>query len=480
MGRQFLFSFFSYLLLVSCPLSAITLDAFLDASQSRHPLFKNEDLSVAIRRSSVLLEQGGQDWQIGLGATYQDSENTPASIFDPVTTQSTSLSARASKSIWKTGGRLQANLANSYYENGLSPELLQNFGTEAIPNTFHTNTVSLSYTQPLLKNRGGQLSRLGEELQILGIEIDALTASENKEVFLGTLANGFLDWVFLEEQARIFKQRLKIAEENLLATEEKRRRNVVTEVDLLRQEDAVRIAKQNVLLASGQTLAKQSELATLIAYPDIYDASPEFDLYGKVTLPSLNYTLIEIEQTSRLIKALRVQESQRKLEYSAALNNWKADVSLTGAVGLQDGAVDFEESADFDKSVYSIGVDVNFPVGNKAGAAQIQRSAQLLSQLALTVDAQKQQLNAAQINLLIQLKTLQDVMALNRQQIKSATEKTVAEKRLYDQGRSQLTFLIQARDNVLNAELGYAQNALQFHKLWIEYLALTDQLLKAS
>ena len=62
-------------------------------------------------------------------------------------------------------------------------------------------------------------------------------------------------------------------------------------------------------------------------------------------------------------------------------------------------------------------------------------------------------------------------------QIESAKEKTKEELKLYDMGRSQLTFVIQSRDNEQNAKLTYAQNATNYHKLILNFSALTDTLL---
>jgi SMC interacting uncharacterized protein involved in chromosome segregation len=81
------------------------------------------------------------------------------------------------------------------------------------------------------------------------------------------------------------------------------------------------------------------------------------------------------------------------------------------------------------------------------------------------------------VNLLIQIVELEKVLELNQEQIKSAIEKTAEEIKLYNQGRSQLTFVIQSRDNEENAKLLYAQNASLYHTLLLQYQALLDELL---
>ena len=79
----------------------------------------------------------------------------------------------------------------------------------------------------------------------------------------------------------------------------------------------------------------------------------------------------------------------------------------------------------------------------------------------------------------IQIKDLQQVLTLNQEQIESAKAKTVEELKLYNQGRGELTFVIQSQDSEQNARLNYAQNALTYHQLIVQYHALLDELLPA-
>ena len=67
-------------------------------------------------------------------------------------------------------------------------------------------------------------------------------------------------------------------------------------------------------------------------------------------------------------------------------------------------------------------------------------------------------------------------MQLNKEQIESAQEKTSEEFIRYNQGRGDLTFVLLSRDDVENAKLTYAQNALVYQKLVVSYRALMDEL----
>jgi len=81
-------------------------------------------------------------------------------------------------------------------------------------------------------------------------------------------------------------------------------------------------------------------------------------------------------------------------------------------------------------------------------------------------------------NLNVLIKEFENVLKLNQEQIESAEVKTKEELELYNLGRGNLTFVIQSRDNLENAKLTYAVNAVTYHKLIIEYQSLMDQLFK--
>ena len=83
-------------------------------------------------------------------------------------------------------------------------------------------------------------------------------------------------------------------------------------------------------------------------------------------------------------------------------------------------------------------------------------------------------------NIYIQIQELERVLALNQEQIESAKAKTGEELKLYNQGRGELTFVIQSQDSEQNAKLTYAQNGLTYHRLIVAYRALLDELLPSN
>ena len=119
------------------------------------------------------------------------------------------------------------------------------------------------------------------------IEFTEVQARENKEDFLLGIASRYLDWVELTEVIDIAKERLSLAQEQLGQVEKRFNANLVDKVDVLRAEDAVRIAEQTILQLESLWKATQAELAVTAGSDAIYKKSPSYDIYALEDLPGI-------------------------------------------------------------------------------------------------------------------------------------------------------------------------------------------------
>jgi len=78
----------------------------------------------------------------------------------------------------------------------------------------------------------------------------------------------------------------------------------------------------------------------------------------------------------------------------------------------------------------------------------------------------------------VQVVELEKVLAKNLDQIETARQRTEEELRLYEQGRGDLTFVIQSRDGEAGSRLSYAENSALYHRLVLQHEALMDRLLQ--
>ena len=446
----------------------ITQEQFLNQLKQLHPLLEKEKLSAQIQKEEQAGLLGTQDWNLFSSLNFYHEEPVIA-FAAPERTDTLFLGSGIERLFWKTGARLSASFSSAYADIEIDP--LYGF-----PDTFYQNQLALTYTHPLWKNRKGFLDRLQYDLKQFDIDFSKTQSLENIEDFLAGSAAKFLDWVFLTEQKKIVLDRLKLSEEEFTRTRKKREANLVDQADLIRAEDAVRIWRQNQVLAESHWKALQAELAVLSQNSQLYNLIPEFNLYEVKKLIPLEDAISRLKENSRLLRVVRVRLEQLEYTRKGFEETAKPGLSLAAQFNTKSLEEDFADSWEMDKSDALLGLQFTFPLGNRTARSRITKTGLQVRKLRKQLEEVELTLVSTLSNLYIRLRELKKVLKLNREQIKSAKERTKEELKLYNQGRGDLTFVILSRDNEQNAKLTYAQNALAYHKLVIGYRALMDKL----
>lgn len=446
----------------------ISQDAFLGRLRQTHPIFEREKLSAQIEQQTRDAYLGGQDWHVQSSLFYLHDEPSFV-VAGPEKTDAISISGGLERALWSTGGRLSASFSSTHARLTSDPFL-------GLPESYFENRLAVTYSHPLMRNKKGALDRLEYELSRFDIDVSEVIAAENEEAFLARSAAKFLDWVFLIEQHLIVTERLRLSEEQLERTREKRAANLIDEVDVIRAEDAVRQARQNLLLIESRSEALRSELAVLVQDSSLNDMTPAYDLYETPDLPSLSEAATLLRENSRLLKTLAIRIDQQKLLRSGFEEQGKADLSVVAQLGLKNAEYSYGRSLAMDIPEARIGLQLGFPVENRTSRAKVTRTDLVTMQLEKQLEEITLDLSSAVTNLITQAAQLKTVLQLNREQIASAQKKTAEELKLYDQGRGELTFVIQSRDSEQAARLTHAANALTYHKLVLQIRELTDQL----
>ncbi len=459
----------------------ISLENFLEDIQRDHPLFKSESLTPEIERVNRERLLAAKDWFVNSSLAYAYSKLIERGPFTPDETDNLSLSGNAQRSLWSTGGDLSMGLTMSLTDQELPGITVPGpDGPQSIdvgPGRLYENRLTVNYTHPFWRNSGGLLTRLDYEASEYTVDASQIQALENKEKYLLSVGQKFLDWVLLEERKNIAEERLQLAKDQLEYVREKREANLVDQVDLLRSEDAVRSARQGMVLLESQIKAKKAELAVLASDESIREMDPEYDLFGLVDLPAPDEAHEMVDIRSRLIKTL--DYNRERLEYvrRGFLDYVDPSLDLGLGLGLKGGDETFSNSLEMIKPDVNISLNFSQMIGSTGANKDIERTDLQISQLDFQIEKLKLDLKSTLSNLIIQMTELEQVMVLNMEEIESAQNRTLEELKLYQQGRSNLTFLIQSRDNVQNARLTYAENAANYHRLYLQYREVMDILL---
>jgi outer membrane protein TolC len=461
---------------------SLTMDAFLATLRSSHPLFVSESLSPEIERLAHKRHIGTQDWVVTSSPYFLYQEEVSSGIGVPTTMNLISADVGLRKSFWDTGGRLSLSWTTAHLDQTVDDIVIPMPGGDITipvgPSDFYSNSVYLTYAQPLIQNLGGTLDKLEYNATGYAVDIARVQTDEVKEGFILNCAQRYLEWVFLYEQKAIAEERLSIAQQQLAQLKRKRKAYLIDEVDVLRAEDAVRIAQQGVVLIESRYRSKQAELAVLLGSDEPCTCIPDFDLYRLTHLPDPDSAVHMLHNMSRIVKALRIRREQLRCIAAGYEETRKPELYFSVSAGLRGGDTEFTESLNLDKPDVVVGLDFRCPIGHQQARADIAKTNLEIKQIDEDINTTMMELEAAVRSLLITISETEKVLLLNRSQIESAQAKTREEVRLYEQGRNLLTFVIQSRDDEQIAELTYAQNAVNYQSLVIQYRALMDGLLK--
>jgi outer membrane protein TolC len=126
---------------------------------------------------------------------------------------------------------------------------------------------------------------------------------------------------------------------------------------------------------------------------------------------------------------------------------------------------------------WSIGLDLSYPLGNTKAKSALEKT---------QINLAKNKENATEKLLNLTIKTsvlgkkLQHLVKLldtYQARINIADARALAEKKRYELGNSQVSFVISAQNNVHDVKLAYAQAAVKYQKSVLEFKAVIDQLM---
>jgi hypothetical protein len=455
--------------LLAVPGFAIDLDTFIELVKENHPFFQKEELAVEVERSvrETLLPR--YEWQYSLTPQYTILDEPFSDEFFSYLVQVATIEVGMQRSF--TDGRWMGLSASTGYTWIQNPPV---FPVAMEANTFqHGFEVFLSW--PLKKNLE-RLARLGYDVQEYTIRAKEAEIQENRESFLVEPATLFIDWAYALELVDIYQQRLELAEEQLATTNRMFRSNLIDKVDVLRAEDAIRMAQQGIFEYESLAKSIQAVLVSLSDTQDIYRDTPDFDFYSFVKLPAAEEAAAEAKANTRLKEPLELVIEQLRYQSEAFGEREKASLDLYLEAGIYGPQDTFVQSLQITHPQATLGLSYTPATGLKQVAADREFISTQIKQLEEEIETLEKTVETNMTSLLIQAVELEKIIELNRQLIESAEEKALEEARLYNQGRNILTNVIQSRDSVQDQKAKLVDNFARYHRLVIQYRALADEL----
>ena len=459
----------------------VTIDEYLERVRTTHPYFRAEQLQPAIERQGADSFLGRQDWRLKGEARFAHLEPLPTSPFQPERVDVFALGAGTERLFWGSGSRLAVDWVSDVSDQNLPGLTIPGPGGGVEipigPSTFYRHVLRATWSLPLWQNRGGELDRLEYETGLYDVDASVATSRENQENFLLDAGTTFLFWALAEEQIGIAERRLELAVEEFERSKRQRAAFLVDEVDVWRSEAAVHNTQSALSLIESRWKSLQADLATIAGDSTYYSRRPRYDLFALPDPPDADAFVAGIVNTARLVRALDYRRDQlARLEAGYAdTKRPSLDLNLSGA--LQGGGESWGGAFEMKYPDFGAGLVFSYPLGTRTASANVERTRLELRQLEERIRAVQISLGASARRIIVELVELRDVIAANKLSIEANEKRTGEELKLYNQGRGDLAFVIQARDNIALSELEYAGNVATYHNLLLRLEALSDQLL---
>uniref|UniRef100_A0A831UF27 TolC family protein n=1 Tax=Geobacter metallireducens TaxID=28232 RepID=A0A831UF27_GEOME len=359
------------------------------AEAVRSAVEKNLDVRAelynpAMAEADVRGTKGIYDTTLILSSDFNYAVTEPANIVSsgsPINrTRTLTLNPGVSQ-LLPIGGTVGLTLNNSYFHN--------NFDPARSLNEYWKSDVTLSLTQPLLKN-------FGKEPTELAILVARNSKGESLERFRTTLSDmvarvrgEYFRLYSLREDLEVKKTSLALARKILDDTKARVRAGVLPAMEILNAEFGVASREKELIDAEKAVRDQNDVLRVLLQLPDGDEIVPA-DMPTKDPLSVDEAEMVRRAMENRPeIREQRTALESRELEMRVARNRTLPDLNLNASAALtgldRRYNRDLEKIGSTDYPVWGVGLQFAYPLGNNAAENEYIKSRLRLEQARIRV-----------------------------------------------------------------------------------------------
>ena len=463
--------FFMLILIISAGhlfAEKITIESFISNILEKHPqleLYAENENTVKIRSESALsLEK----WIFSIKPFINYFGEASSLQYKSSETKQYGTELSIKTPLGLSGGEigLSGSAAADYYE-----PLSADTGDE-----LYKPKITVFFNQSLLKNRGLKESKLLDQELKDDLNILVLNNKELTEKIIYEFSALYLDWVYLTETIQLMKTRLDFAEKLLQQIKARYNSNLVDAIDILRGEESVVNSRQSLILYQNRLELLVNSLKDELEI-DISNDTPDFDFYEISSAEAQGISFSDISENRIFqINLLEKEKLEKTSKRYKLLKQASLDLSVN--IGLSGRDEEFgnalsETSTDAGISLTYSGSVLNEKYNNlidetesKINASELERTSLISEYKSLTNSLIKQLDHNKEI-----LKSYETLISI-------AAEKTIEERKYYNQGRGELNYIIQSLDFETLQKIKRNEQLLNLKKTCLQLKELSDILLK--
>ena len=343
----------------------------LDISISRH--------TKESRLADIVIEQSKFDPTLSLNSTYNRAAsplNRPVfggtvgtlnniTIFDQ---RNFSATIDATQNLI-TGGNIDVNYSPA--RSSVNQDVARGF----LFNPSWTGGLSLTITQPLLRNAGIEINKTFIKVAQNNADVEHHVFRDRVMTVIASVEQTYWELVFANENLKVAQAALKAAEELLASNRAKKKAGIMSIVDVLQAEAAVASRVEQILVAE-RTIHDQEDRLRRLLNPGEENLRQDV----QITPTDSPVTVLEplslqeaidmaIEQRPEIVQAKKNVESG-EINKEFARNQLLPTLSFQGTIGMSGLGKDYGDSVtrNFSGDFYNYGAGLvlSYPLGNRA------------------------------------------------------------------------------------------------------------------
>ena len=461
--------------------NALTESEFVQSLLSNNIFFEKEQINLTIKQIEMEGDRanyGDWDWTIGgeLGRINKNKikyDYTSTTDYAKSTSQEVrKFSSDLTKKFFSNGSELSIS-----YDKSLpvkDEEMHDKNGHQMDKNTTeYLDDASISWTLPLLKNKGGVVDQKTYDLAVLDFEDEKLALAETKEDFIEEKLMIFLDWVNYNTQISIIKNRLKQSE-NILETITQKGASHISKITLQRTINKI----QRLLLELESKLkAEQRSLSILLDGLDLIQNPLKINWAARAQLIEDLHGYCQ--QSIRDIKRIEIEQLKNSRSVRTYKNSTLADFDFTISATKDDNKGNYSTYSKSSEVEYEAKIEFSYPLtGNVSNDVYLRKYRLKGRQLELKYKDKFDAILSDAQKLTTELKQGLKQLALYQQQIdENRVGKTETELDAFLAGNSNIRFVIIENDDNQSLLLDQVEASINYHKNRIKYDSLMDRLL---
>lgn len=371
------------------------------------------------------------------------------------------------------------------------------------------SALQINFTQPLIRNRGAYINRLPILIARSRLQLTEFTLRDTVMQLVMNAENAYWDLVQARDNLKVQEKGLELANEALKRSQRELELGAMSPLDIYQPQQNRATAEISVLQARYALDQSQDALRKQIGA----DLDPAFRhipivlTEGAEVPVSTSLLDAEAEVHTALqyrpdLKAANQALDVDDLQIRGAKNSIMPDLSLIGLYSSQGQGGNFYQLQNvfgtgtqvtsvtpggvgdalsqlfgFGFPVYEFGLQLRLPIRNRAAAADLADATVSKRRDALTVRSVEQTVRLDVLTAASQVESSKNSVKLAHVALDFAQKYLAAEQKKYELGTSQIYFVLQAQQSLVNAESALVQNSIAYKRSVLNLLRRTGELL---